>query len=96
MDLLTKAAELGIQTEFFDGQGRRHVTDAAALKIIIDAMPVRTPHRFLSSPIVTRLGRNTRTELTDAATFPLHWKITLESKVVAEGTAHESQRRLAY
>jgi 4-alpha-glucanotransferase len=88
MDLLTKAAELGIQTEFFDGQGRRHVTDAAALKIIIDAMPVRTPHRFLSSPIVTRLGRNTRTELTDAATFPLQWKITLESKVVAEGTAH--------
>jgi 4-alpha-glucanotransferase len=88
MDLFTKAAELGIQTEFFDGQGRRHVTDAAALKIIIDAMPVRAPHRFLSAPVVVRLGQNTRTELTDAATFPLHWKITLESQVVAQGTAH--------
>ena len=87
MDLFTKAAELGIQTEFFDGQGRRHATDAAALKIIIDAMPVRAPHRFLSAAVVAREGQKTRTELTDAATFPLHWNITFESKVVAEGTA---------
>ena len=57
MDLFTKAAELGIQTEYFDGQGHRHVTDAAALKIIIDAMPVRVPHRFLRSPVVVRLGQ---------------------------------------
>jgi 4-alpha-glucanotransferase len=87
MDLFTKAAELGIQTEFFDGQGHRHTTDAAALQIIIDAMPVRAPHRFLDRPVVVRLGQNTRTELTDAATFPLHWKIALEDKVIAEGTA---------
>ena len=48
MDLFTKAKELGIQTEFIDGQGHRHVTDAAALKIILDALPVRRTHRFLS------------------------------------------------
>ena len=42
MDLFTKAKDLGIQTEFIDGQGHRHVTDAAALKIILDAMPVCT------------------------------------------------------
>ena len=41
MDLFAKAKELGIQTEFMDGQGHRHVTDAAALKIILDALPVR-------------------------------------------------------
>ena len=84
MNLFSKAAELGIQTEFFDGQGHRHTTDAAALQIIIDAMPVRAPHRFLTGPVVVRLGQNTRTQLTDAATFPLHWKITLESKLIAE------------
>jgi 4-alpha-glucanotransferase len=88
MDLLTKAAELGIQTEFFDGQGHRHVTDAAALQIIIDAMPVRAPHRFLTDSVVVRLGQNNRTELSDAATLPVHWKITLESRLIAEGTAH--------
>ena len=49
MDLFTKAAELGIQTEFYDGQGHRHVTDAAALKIILDAMPARAAHRAARS-----------------------------------------------
>jgi 4-alpha-glucanotransferase len=89
MDLFTKAAELGIQTEFYDGQGHRHVTEAAALQIIIDAMPVRAPHRFIEAPVVTRIGQPTRTEFTEAAAFPLQWKITLGPAVVAEGTAHE-------
>jgi 4-alpha-glucanotransferase len=89
MDLFTKAAELGIQTEFYDGQGHRHVTGAAALQIIIDAMPVRAPHRFLDRPVVTRVGQPARSEFTQAATFPLHWKITLGPAVVAEGAAHE-------
>ena len=47
MDLFTKAKELGIQTEFIDGQGHRHVTDAAALKIILDALPAQAPRRLL-------------------------------------------------
>ena len=51
MDLFTKAAELGIQTEFIDGQGHRHVTEAAALEIILNALPVRAPHRFLERPV---------------------------------------------
>jgi 4-alpha-glucanotransferase len=89
MDLFTKAAELGIQTEFFDGQGHRHTTGAAALNIIIDAMPVRAPHRFLAAPVVVRLGQNASTELTDAATFPLHWKITLGPELIAQGTTHQ-------
>ena len=89
MDILSKAAELGIQADFFDGHGHRRQTDAAALNIIIDAMPVRTPRRFLNTPVVVRLGCNTRTELTDAATFPLRWKITLGPKLVAEGTAQQ-------
>ena len=71
MDLFAKATELGIQTEFIDGQGHRHVTDSAALKIIIDALPVRAPHRFLCEAVVIRSGRPARTELKQAATFPL-------------------------
>jgi 4-alpha-glucanotransferase len=31
MDLFTQAKDLGIQTEFIDGQGHQHVTGAAAL-----------------------------------------------------------------
>ena len=56
MDLFTKARELGIQTEYIDGQGHRHVTDAAALQIIVDALPVRIPYRFLDQAVVVRSG----------------------------------------
>ena len=50
MDLFAKAKELGIQTEFVDGQGHRHVTAAAALKIILDVLPAPVPYRFIGGP----------------------------------------------
>jgi 4-alpha-glucanotransferase len=85
MDLFTKAAELGIQTEFIDGQGHRHVTEAAALEIILNALPVRAPHRFLDRPVVLRPGQLARTEFRDAVTLPLRWKIVAGLKVIAQG-----------
>jgi 4-alpha-glucanotransferase len=89
MDLFTKANELGIQTEFIDGQGHRHVTDRAALNIIIDALPVRAPHRFLDEAVVIRSGRLARTELNGPVTFPLRWKILAGLEVIAEGEAKD-------
>jgi 4-alpha-glucanotransferase len=89
MDLLTKAAELGIQTEFIDGQGHRHVTEAAALEIILNALPVRVRHRFVDRPVVVRPGREACTELGDALTFPLRWKIVADLKVIAQGEASD-------
>jgi len=89
MDLYTKAKNLGIQTEFLDGQGHRHVTDAEALKIILDALPVRKPYRFLKQTVVIRSGRPARTELSHAATFPLRWKIVAGLKVIAVGETHD-------
>ncbi len=89
MDLYNKAKNLGIQTEFLDGQGHRHVTDAEALKIILDALPVRKPYRFLEQAVVIRSGRPARTELGHAATFPLRWKIVAGLKVIAVGETHD-------
>jgi 4-alpha-glucanotransferase len=89
MDLYNKAKNLGIQTEFLDGQGHRHVTDAEALKIILDALPVRKPYRFLEQAVVVRSGRPARTELGHAATFPLRWKIVAGLKVIAVGETHD-------
>src|ERR1700755_1426378 len=89
MDLFTKAAELGIQTEFIDGQGHRHVTEAAALQIILNALPVRAPHRFLHQPVVLRVGQPRRTEFRDAVTLPVKWKIVAVLKVIAEGESRD-------
>lgn len=87
MDLLQKAAELGIQTDFHDGQGHRHTPDMAALKIILDAMPVRAPHRLLKGPVVARAGEESRTDLTGDPSFPVTWSIRDGEQVVGQGIA---------
>ncbi len=89
MDLYARARELGIQTEYIDGQGHRHVTDAAALQIILDALPVRIPTRFLDQAVVVRSGQPSRTDLSQATTFPLRWKIVAGVEVIADGEAHD-------
>ena len=85
MNLFAQARDQGIQTEFVDGQGRRRVTDAAALKIILAALPPQTPGPFIGQPVVVRAGQAARTELSQAATLPLRWKIVIGFKVIAEG-----------
>lgn len=85
MNLFTKAAGLGLQTEFIDGHGHRHVTDEAALKIILDALPIEAPHRFLNQPVVIRSGQSSRTQLPQAAEAPVRWKVLAGVKVIAEG-----------
>jgi len=85
MDLFAQARSQGIQTEFIDGQGHRRVTDAAALKVILDSLPPQTPRRLLADPVVVRSGQPARSELSQAATLPLQWKIVAGFKVIAEG-----------
>ncbi len=87
MELLTRAKELGIQAEFIDGQGHRHVTDDAALRIILDALPAEVPRRLLKGPVVIRSGQPARSRLGGAATFPVRWKIVSGHKVIVDGEA---------
>jgi len=85
MDLFAQAKALGIQTEFVDGQGHRRVTDAAALKIILDALPPQTPGPFVGGPVVVRSGMPARTGLSAVAKLPVRWKIVGDHGVIAEG-----------
>jgi 4-alpha-glucanotransferase len=85
MDLFTKAAELGIQTGFHDGQGQWHTTDATALKTILDALPARSSYRFVGGPVVIRAGEGGRTTLNETAKFPLTWKLLAGSETIGEG-----------
>jgi 4-alpha-glucanotransferase len=89
MDHLAKAERLKIQTEFIDGHGHRHVTDAAALKVILDGLPDRAPYRFLEQAVVVRSGHCSRTELGPAAAFPLRWKIIAGLKLIAQGATDD-------
>jgi len=89
MDLLAKAKTLGIQTEFMDGQGLHRVTDAVALKTILDALPPQPPRRLLVEPVVVRSGQPMRSELSPSATLPVQWKIVAGDKTVATGEAAE-------
>ncbi|MGX7741329.1 4-alpha-glucanotransferase [Rhodopseudomonas parapalustris] len=89
MDLLSKAAELGIQTEFYDGQGSRHVTPPEALGLIIDAMPQPAAHRLLDRIVVIRQGEPNHSQLSAQAAFPVRWRIVGDAATLAEGDAGE-------
>ncbi|NOJ49963.1 4-alpha-glucanotransferase [Bradyrhizobium archetypum] len=89
MNLFAEAASRGIQAEFLDGQGRRRVTDAAALKMVLDALPPQAPGPLISQPVVVRSGRPARTDLQATAKLPAKWKIVADSRVIATGDAHE-------
>jgi 4-alpha-glucanotransferase len=80
MDLFSQAQALGILTEFTDGRGQRHVTDEAALKIIVNAFPAQAPRRFVDGPVVVRSGLPARTELRDAARLPVRWRVEAKGR----------------
>ncbi len=87
MDIYATARNLGIQSEYIDGQGRARVTDQAALQIIVDAMPASAPCRLLPGPVVIRQGHPSQSEFSREAA--LRWKIVAGGQTVAEGQAAE-------
>ncbi len=70
MDPYAKAKTLGILTEYIDGQGHRRVTDAAALKAILEALPPQSPRRLIEQPVVVRLGRHAMTGAVGCCQLP--------------------------
>jgi 4-alpha-glucanotransferase len=89
MDLFIEASNRGIQTEFVDGQGHRRVTDAAALRLILDALPPSTPGPLIGRPVVLRAGRPAPTDLGERAKGPVRWKIAANSTILAEETTSD-------
>jgi 4-alpha-glucanotransferase len=87
MDLYLKAAELGIQTDFYDGQGRQHRTEPAALEIILGALPVRAGRRFLNGPVVIAENHAEPITLNEGVSLPVSWSVLRDETVVASGKA---------
>ena len=65
------------------------MTDAAALKLILDALPPQAPGPLIGHPVVVRSGRPSRTELPAAAKLPVEWKIVADSGPIAKGESSD-------
>ena len=78
MDLFAQAEAQGIQTEFLDGQGHRRVTDAAALKIILEALPPQAPRILLATGKLVGEGFDHPPLDTLVLAMPVSWKGTLQ------------------
>jgi len=89
MDLYSQAKNLGILTEFVDGQGERRVTDQTALEIIVNALPQRAKRRLVEGTVVIRSGQPRRTVLAEAAALPVRWRIDADATIIAEGEARD-------
>jgi 4-alpha-glucanotransferase len=87
MDLYRQAQTLGILTQFVDGQGQTRVTDEAALKIIIGALPARNARRLVEAPVVIRPSQPSHTELKQSVKPPVRWTIASAGRVIGEGEA---------
>jgi 4-alpha-glucanotransferase len=87
MNLFAKARELGIQTEFIDGQGRPHVTAADALEAIFAALPPQEARRLIDGPVVLRQGHAAQSTLLPGARLPVRWEIASEAGAIAGETA---------
>ena len=87
MNLYAEAKARGIQTEFLDGQGHRRVTDAAALKVVLEALPTQAPGILIGGPVVLRPSHPAQLELLAGAKLPAKWQIVDGRTVVAAGEA---------
>lgn len=79
------AADLGIQTEFYDGNGHHRVTGSDALTEILAAMPARLPRSLFGRPIVARAGDTISVELETCAAVPVNWQILDRDQTIADG-----------
>ncbi|MBN8960989.1 MAG: 4-alpha-glucanotransferase [Rhizobiales bacterium] len=91
MDVFAKARELGIDTDFVDGQGRSHRIAREALDLLLVAMPAPRTGRLLSGAAVLQADRAMAIELTSTAMPPVRWQVLAGENVVTHGDAASSR-----
>ena len=85
MDVFAKARELGIDTDFVDGQGQGHRIAREALDLLVSAMPVPQTGRLLTGPVVMRVDQVAPIELASTAMLPVRWQVLAGEDVITEG-----------
>ncbi|MEH6950989.1 4-alpha-glucanotransferase [Nitrobacter sp. NHB1] len=85
MDVYSKARDLGIDLEFVDGQGHRHVVNGERLSAILDGLPSLSQRLYLKQPVVIVIGSGACRVPVDAAANGIGWRIVERNAVVARG-----------
>lgn len=83
MDLKSRALELGIETDFIDALGHVHSAGLVVLEGLLDTFAQSAPHRFISQPVILRVGQPSSTDLGSNAILPVDWAIHIGEQ---EGT----------
>lgn len=95
MDLRSRAAAAGIETDFFDAQGHAHTASPAVLQAILRDVDLPSSHRLLPGPVVVRAGRESATEL-DVTELPVEWAISRPSDQDELVRGQSAQRTVAW
>lgn len=85
MDVYSKAREYGIDLEFIDGQGHRHVVSDERLRAVIDGLPPPSRHPFLKQPVVIVADADSRLVPVGAEADGLGWRLVESNQILARG-----------
>lgn len=85
MDVYSKAREYGIDLEFIDGQGHRHVVSGERLRAVIDGLPPPSRHPFLKQPVVIVADADSRLVPVGAEADGLGWRLVESNQILARG-----------
>ncbi|WP_424629310.1 4-alpha-glucanotransferase [Bradyrhizobium sp. SYSU BS000235] len=94
MDVLSKAAQLGIETSFIDATGQHRTIDPSALQMLLEAVPDSPHRRLLPDAVICRHSRGC-SSVAIAEAAPIKWQIADgRGAAIAEGTSHDQHVNL--
>ncbi|WP_347263275.1 4-alpha-glucanotransferase [Nitrobacter sp.] len=85
MNIHSKAHDLGINLDFVDGLGRRHLLDSDRLRPIVDGLPSPPRRRFLKQPVVIVPSGKDFCVPVGSEANGIPWRLVERHTVVAQG-----------
>jgi 4-alpha-glucanotransferase len=85
MGICSKARDLGINLDFVDGLGRRHLLDNDRLRVFVESLPSPPRHRFLKQPVVIVFNTAELRVPVEAEANGIAWRLVQRDAVLAQG-----------
>lgn len=85
MNIYSKAHDLGINLDFVDGLGRRHLLDHDRLRPVIDGLPSPPCYRFLKQSVVIVANADDSSVSVGSDADGIAWRVVERHTVLAQG-----------